>query len=267
MPAGHIVPVLHTVGSGRYLLSSADMPRTVLILTALLLLAACAPQVVNEDTQVQLREFGFEPLRAAQRPVIADPDLQMGAGAVKVGRADLSQEGDAFYRELGSGVADIFLTEAFRSGRFRITERSQLEAVLREQDLAESGRVDPSTAADMGRVTGAQLIVLGSLSEFGITSTGGGGRVLGIIGGSAETISARVTVDIRVVDSVTAEVVAIGHSTSEVSQSNVQVDLGGIMRSLRAGRTGTTIVDIAVRNAIRGAIEEAALALPAYSEK
>lgn len=237
------------------------MPLLLVLLLALLL-AGCAPQVSNQDDRTSLREFELEPLPFEERWIIAVPDFTVGAGSVRVGRVDLSQEGESFYRELGSGVADIFLTEAFRSERFRITERSELGKVLQEQDLSASGRVEPSTAAEVGMVTGAELIVLGSLSEFGVTTSGGGGRVLGVFGGSAETITARVTVDIRIVDSVTAEVLAIGHSTSQVSQGNVSVDMGGVLRSLRAGRTGTTIVDIAVRNAIRGAIEEAASTLP-----
>ncbi|MEX2542969.1 MAG: CsgG/HfaB family protein [Trueperaceae bacterium] len=238
------------------------MPRLLLPLLLSVLLSACAPQVVNEDSQADLQEFGLEALPIAERFVIAVPDFSVTAGAVKVGRVDLSDEGEQFYRELGSGVADIFLTEAFRSGRFRITERSQLDAVLREQNLALSGRLDPDTAADLGRITGAELIVLGSLTEFAIDTTGGGGRVLGIFGGTTETVTARATVDIRLVDSVTAEVLAIGHATSEVSQRNVQLDIGNVLRALRAGRSGTTIVDLAVRNAIRGAIREAATSLP-----
>lgn len=227
------------------------------------LLAACAPSVTNEEGQSpDLQEFALPPRPLEERLVIAVPDFSVRAGGVKVGQVDLRNEGDVFFKELGSGVADIFLTEAFRSGQFRITERAELDQVLREQNLALSGRVDPGTAADVGRITGAELIVLGSLTEFGITTTGGGGRVLGIFGGSAETVTARVTVDIRVVDAITAEIVAIGTATSEVSQSNVQVDVGNVIRALRAGRTGTTIVDLAVRNAIRGAINEAAQSLP-----
>ena len=113
-----------------------------------------------------------------------------------------------------------FVTEAFRSEQFRITERAEIDKVLGEQNLANSGRVDSSTAAELGRITGAELIVLGSLSEFGVTTTGGGGKVLGVFGGSTETVTARTTVDIRIVDANTAEIVAIGSATSEVSQSS-----------------------------------------------
>lgn len=228
-----------------------------------LILVGCAPAVATTTGSAALEPFTVPPRPLEARWIIAVPNFEVRSGNVKIGDADLSQEGEGFYKELGSGVADIFVTEAFRSQQFRITERAELGKVLAEQNLAVSGRVEPSTAAEVGRVTGAELIVLGSLSEFGVTTTGGGGKVLGIFGGRAETVTARVTVDIRVVDAVTAEIVAIGSSTSEVSQSNVQVDMFNVIRALRAGRSGTTIVDIAVRNAIRGAINEAAQNLPA----
>lgn len=234
-----------------------------LLLTLPLLLAACAPGVSTEVNSSSLQPFTVEELPREQRYIIAVPNFEVRSGAVRIGRVDLEKEGDAFFDELGSGVADIFVSEAFRSGRFRITERAELDKVLREQDLARSGRIDPTTAAELGQITGAELIVLGSLSEFGVTTTGGGGGVLGVFGGSAETVTARATVDIRMVDSVSAEVLAIGIATSEASQTSVSVDVLNVIRALQAGRSGTSIIDIAVRNAIRGAIEEAARGLPA----
>ncbi len=233
---------------------------SLLVLT--LLLAACAPAVQTEVGSPALEPFTNPPLPFEQRWIIAVPNFNVRSGSVKVGREALDRRDQALVKELGTGVADIFLTEAFRSQRFRITERAELGVILREQDLAATGRIDPRTAADLGRVTGAELIVLGSLTEFGVTSTGGGGIVFGLFGGTAETVTARVTVDVRVVDAVTAEILAIGTATSEVSQSHVQIDVLNIIRALGAGRTGTTIVDIAVRNAIIGAINEIASSLP-----
>ena len=224
---------------------------------------ACAPAAENNvstpNTDV---DFEIPNLPLEKRWIIAVPNFEVGTTGVKIGEADLSKEGEGFYKELGSGVADIFVTEAFRSQQFRITERAELDKVLTEQNLATSGRIEPSTAAEVGQITGAELIVLGSVSEFGVNTTGGGGKVLGIFGGSAETVTASIAVDIRVVDAKTAEIVAIGVGRDSQSQSNVQIDIANVIRGLQAGQSGTTIVDIAVRNAIRRAINEAALSLP-----
>lgn len=231
-------------------------------LALLLTLAACAPAVTVEDTAAHLQTFSLAPVPREDRYIIAVPSFTVGAGSVTIGSVDLSGEGDVFFRELGSGVADIFIAEAYESQQFRITERAEIDKILFEQDLAQSGRVNPETAAEIGRIEGAQLLVLGSVSEFGVQTTGGGGRVLGMFGGTAETVTARVAVEIRFVDTVTAEIMALGRGISEVSQGNVSIDIANVMTNLRVGRTGTTIVDYAVRNAIRSAIENAARSLP-----
>ncbi len=226
------------------------------------MLTACMPAVAIEDTGGSLKPFTLESLPREQRYVIAVPSFTVGAGSVRIGSVDLSSEGEDFYRELGSGVADIFIAEAYESQQFRITERAEIDKVLSEQDLAQSGRVNPATAAALGRIEGAEMLVLGSVSEFGVQTTGGGGRVLGLFGGSAETVTARVGVEIRFVDTNTAEIMAIGRGVAQVSQGNVSIDMANVMTNLRVGRTGTTIVDYAVRNAIRAAIEHAARSLP-----
>jgi len=233
-----------------------------LALTGLIFVVACAPAVTVEHTGASLHEFDLESVPRDQRYVIAVPSFTVGAGSVRIGSVDLSGEGEEFYKELGSGVADIFIAEAYESQQFRITERAEIDKILQEQDLAQSGRVNPETAAAVGRIEGAELMVLGSVSEFGVQTTGGGGKVLGIFGGSAETVTARVAVEIRFVDTITAEIMAIGRGVSEVSQRNVSVDIANVMTNLRVGRTGTTIVDYAVRNAIRSAIQNAARSLP-----
>jgi curli biogenesis system outer membrane secretion channel CsgG len=227
-----------------------------------LLFTACAPVVVNEEAGAHLEAFALAPVPRDDRYIIAVPSFTVGTGSVRIGSVDLASEGETFFKDLGSGVADIFVAEAYESQQFRITERAGIDKVLFEQDLAQSGRVNPATAAEIGRIEGAELIVLGSVAEFGISTTGGGGRVLGMFGGSAETVTARVSVEIRFVDTDTAEIMALGRGISEVSQSNISVDIGSVVRNLRAGRSGTTIVDYAVRNAIRSAIENAARALP-----
>lgn len=223
---------------------------------------ACAP-TASVAGGATLRPFDAAPLPRAERPVIAVPDFDVRAGGVRIaGRpADAYDPPAGFETELSRGVSDIFATEAFRSARFVVTERDQLDAVLQEQDLAASGRVDPASAAEAGRILGAEVLVLGSVSEFGVDQTGGGGVLFGVLGGRAETVTVRVSVDIRLVDAVTAEVLAIGVGTASASQSDVRIDLWNIVQALGAGRSGTTIVDLTVRNAIRAAIDDAAVSL------
>ncbi|MGH7579786.1 MAG: CsgG/HfaB family protein, partial [Gemmatimonadales bacterium] len=71
------------------------------------------------------------------------------------------------------GLADLLTTDLARSGRLQIVDRLRLDAVLREIDLVESGRVDTATAPRVGRLVQARRLVLGSL-----TATPGGGLAI-----------------------------------------------------------------------------------------
>ncbi len=114
------------------------------------------------------------------------------------------------WNELATAAADSVTHELVNSGRFRVIERSRLDEVLREQDLGDSGRIDPSTAAGIGKVLGVQLVVLGSVTEFGIEEYGGRlpqigkwkfGRGLG-----GKLVKGNATLTARVIDTTTAEI-------------------------------------------------------------
>ena len=79
---------------------------------------------------------------------------------------------------LGEAAADELVTQLFQTGKFSVVERSQINAVLAEQDFGQSGRVNPSQAADIGKILGVQVILTGSITKFAIDEKGGGfGRV------------------------------------------------------------------------------------------
>lgn len=64
---------------------------------------------------------------------------------------------------LGHGIAALLAVDLGSSARLTIVERLQLDALLRELELGQSGRVDPGTAPRVGRLLGARQIVLGDL--------------------------------------------------------------------------------------------------------
>jgi curli biogenesis system outer membrane secretion channel CsgG len=102
---------------------------------------------------------------------------------------------------LGWAAADELVTQLFKTNKFRIIERTQIEAILAEQDLGASGRVNASTAAAIGKILGVQLMLTGSITKFSIETISGGFR--GIGGSYSEAES---TLDIRLIDTTTAEI-------------------------------------------------------------
>jgi len=64
------------------------------------------------------------------------------------------------------GMQQMLMTELAQNNALRIVDRAQLKSLLEEQDLGASGRVDPNTAARIGKVVGAKYMVFGSFIDF-----------------------------------------------------------------------------------------------------
>lgn len=69
-----------------------------------------------------------------------------------------AQDAEVLRRVLGMTLAGAL----GKSGQFDVVERQQLAAVLQEQELSASGRIDEATAARAGKILGAQFMLLGT---------------------------------------------------------------------------------------------------------
>jgi TolB-like protein len=70
---------------------------------------------------------------------------------------------DTALTALGFGLADLLTTDLARSKKLLVVDRVQLNAVLREIGLVESGKVDTSSAPRVGKLVQARRLVLGDL--------------------------------------------------------------------------------------------------------
>ena len=87
------------------------------------------------------------------------PERTIGVAPFAVSAADTS------LGALGYGLADILITDLQRSGQLQIVDRIRVDALLREIQLVDAGRVDASTAPRVGKLIGARRLVLGALSQ------------------------------------------------------------------------------------------------------
>ena len=130
-------------------------------------------------------------------------------GKPAVGVAEFKNESAAGWWSGGVGweLSGMLSNELQSSGDFRIVERSKLENVLQEQNLAASGRARAGTGGKMGQVTGADYLVFGTVTAYqeNTASTGGGLSFHGISLGGKKS-EAYIAVDVRVVNSTTGEV-------------------------------------------------------------
>ena len=72
-----------------------------------------------------------------------------------------------WYHNGAAAAQDVFVTELVKSGKFRVIEREQLEALIREKNLSLSGSVDASTAVRAGKLLGVDYLLTGALTEYG----------------------------------------------------------------------------------------------------
>lgn len=142
-------------------------------------------------------------------------------------------------------ITDLFTRELAQSRTIKVYEREQLEHIGKEQRLGMSGLIDINTAVEVGRLVGLQYILLGSVTELSQKVSGGAVLVIG-----SATHEAKATINLRVIDVTTSEVVLAlsetGHSTNTTS-ALVLGDYGGFVESEFGDIKARAIADAVVR--------------------
>jgi curli biogenesis system outer membrane secretion channel CsgG len=145
-----------------------------------------------------------------------------------------------WYNDLGPAARDDIDTALGEndqlSSRFTVVERDKLALVMKEQGLGASGAVDPQTQAKIGKILGVKFIVTGAIDKFAINTTKGG---IGGIGGSKTTAS--VSINIRFIDTTTAERVIALSADGQISKGGGFVGSANLSSSEGFGIANDTI--------------------------
>jgi curli biogenesis system outer membrane secretion channel CsgG len=169
--------------------------------------------------------------------------------------------------QLGPLAASMLTSELASHSAFRVVERSYIEQVLEEQDRSASARFDPASAAKVGWMLGAQVVIVGDIHSFGRRKTDASGvsRIIPgnkgkIIGGvlNRDEVSARIVA--RVVNASTGEILAEAEAEGDVSSSAI----GGILDRYTngaAGQVSSQQVEGAASEVLREAVQNLAKAL------
>ena len=140
--------------------------------------------------------------------------------------------------ELSKATTDLMINALIKTEQFRVFERIKLDAILKEQDFqAYSGRVDPSTAVEIGKMLGVDLIVTGNVTS--IVYKKSGGIQIGPL--SLKKSSASVTITVRAINVTTGEIIFSEVKKGTTSKSGVSIKVpvaGGL------GLSSESVVDI-----------------------
>ena len=157
---------------------------------------------------------------------------------------------------LGKAVADLLITRLVQDGKITVIERNAIDKLLAEQNLTNSDRTDPLTAAKLGRLLGVDAIVLGSLTHYSYDdkTTGGGRRGFAGFGGDPMTtkhdVKALVQISARIVSPDTAEVLAVSQGAGEIIRKGVKMDARDTYKHTLDGAAGNPIMNEAMDKAI-----------------
>lgn len=157
---------------------------------------------------------------------------------------------------LSNALSDQLTDALIQTDAFVVLERQMLQDILNEQGLAASERVSTSQSARIGQLTGAQVLVMGTVTDFDMTGAkGGGGINIGGIRLGRKTQRAKVGLIVRLVDTTSAQVLASQQVTgeAETSKASIGLDLGEIQ--LDGSNFQSTPLGEATQKALDEAIE------------
>lgn len=143
----------------------------------------------------------------------------------------------------GSAIEAALTSKLINSPKYLVFDRENLDAIMREQNLGQSGVISPETAVEIGKIIGVKYIVTGVVTEFDLMSRGDRGRVavpirgfrIGVGGKSSDVV--RVSCEIKVTDVETGLISAAMSSRKEIGTGSS--GLGGFYKGYEfSGRGG-----------------------------
>lgn len=133
------------------------------------------------------------------------------------------------YRDLANSAYTYAVSAVarhpFARPRYDMIERSEIDRILEEQGISQSGFVDRSTAPQLGQLLGAQYILIVDLVSADVRNTGVRGIDLGGVrlGGGVATVE--VTIASRMIDVTTGRVLGTGMGTvSGTTMTGLSID-------------------------------------------
>ena len=136
--------------------------------------------------------------------------------------------------DVGKGISDLLVKRLVQDGTYSVIERKAMDKILAEQNFSNSDRANPNSAARIGKLLGVDAIIVGSITQFGNETknvgaggAGGGWGGFGLGGFKHKDSKAIVTLDARIVDIDTAEIMAVADGKGVSSRSSTSLVGGG----------------------------------------
>jgi len=120
-------------------------------------LTSCLPAKLPPSTTVKKETFKSKQWTLA----VIDFDYEF-EGSGKEGANSYNSAG----KDGGKVIANMLAAELNKMDDLKILERSAIDKVLEEQKMQVSGVIDESTAVELGKLVGADAVLLGDVTDY-----------------------------------------------------------------------------------------------------
>ncbi len=128
-------------------------------------------------------------------------------------------------QNVGEGMSDMLTTSLVKTGNYQVIERAELDKIISEQKLGLSGAVTEQSAAQVGKLLGVELAVIGAVTEFGHSQGQVGGNLKKkAFGIGVKSSKATVGIDVRFVNTTTGEIIMAENVREEESKKGLSLD-------------------------------------------
>jgi len=93
-------------------------------------------------------------------------DTRPGIAVLPFNNGGSYGQGKEDFDALERGIAGMMISELTQNPAARVVERQETQRLVDEQNLGAQGRVDPQTAAKIGKLVGARYMVMGTFVDF-----------------------------------------------------------------------------------------------------
>ncbi len=125
----------------------------ILGLAAMTAVAGCrSGAVTKEEAKVTINKYPPRPRSDRQKLAVIDFADKTGYGQGRI----------------GTSAADILINYLVESKQFRVVERTQIQSVLQEHKLEQSGVTNAATAVQIGKLLNVRFLAYGAVTNFGM---------------------------------------------------------------------------------------------------
>jgi curli biogenesis system outer membrane secretion channel CsgG len=235
----------------------------------------------NQRPMIAVRDFEFQAQLSPEERQQLNQWTALGAIFGR-GREGTPLDGQTTIDLLGKQVTTLIQEAIQSTGNFRLFERTQMDAALREQNLGESDRAKQGQGrAEKGEMLVARYVVTGAITKFGkaekkkgLTSGIISGIVGGAVGGALESRQTEydIGITIKLIEASTGEVLetftvdgsALGNKSRRIA--GLGGTLGGVIGGAMSNST-TGEKEKLIAQSIRNAVEKAAVQMVAVRER